>query len=125
MTQSEMEKENHELQAILEKENLDLEGCLDQGTMEGVDSLSSEEFSRIQQLFLWKTQIKGMQGQGNNERLGSEGVKTMKTTPGLAPRNPRKKRGRKKHNELLMECGKLMIDLGKMKDLTSYSFTNL
>lgn len=49
----------------------------------------------------------------------------MKSTPGLAPRNPGKKRGRKKQNELLMECGKLMIDSGKMKDLTNYSFTNL
>jgi len=51
-------------------------------------------------------------------------VKTLKTTPWLAPRNPGKKRGRKKQNELL-ECGKLMIDSGKMKDLASYSFTNL
>ena len=49
----------------------------------------------------------------------------MKITPGLAPRKPGKKRGGKKQNELLMECGKLMIDSGKMKDLTSYSFTNL
>ena len=49
----------------------------------------------------------------------------MKNTGGLAPRNPGKKRGKKKQNELLMECGKLMIDLGKMKDLSSYSFTNL
>jgi len=49
----------------------------------------------------------------------------MKITPGLAPKNPGKKRGRKNQNELLMECGKLMIDSGKMKDLTSYSFTNL
>jgi len=49
----------------------------------------------------------------------------MKTTPGLASKNPGKKRGRKNQNELLMECGKLMIDLGKMKDLTSYSFINI
>jgi len=49
----------------------------------------------------------------------------MKTTLGLATRNPRKKRGRKKQNELLMECGKLMIDSGKMKDLANYSFTHL
>ena len=48
----------------------------------------------------------------------------MKNTAGLAPRNPGKKSGRKKQNELLMECGKLMIDLGKMKDPSSYSFTN-
>ena len=62
---------------------------------------------------------------GNIERQGNEDVKTMKTTPRLAPRNPGKKRGRRKQNELLMECGKLMIDSGKMKDLTHYSFTNL
>jgi len=49
----------------------------------------------------------------------------MKNTPGLAPRISAKKRGRKKQNELLRECGKLMIDSGKMKDLTSYSFTAL
>jgi len=49
----------------------------------------------------------------------------MKTTPGLATRNPSKKRGMKKQNELLMECGKLVIDLGNMKGVASYSFTNL
>jgi len=48
-----------------------------------------------------------------------------KTTLGLVNRNPGKKRGRKKKNELLMECGKLMIDSGKMKHLASYSFTNI
>ena len=60
----------------------------------------------------------------NIHKQEHKGVKTLKSTPGLATRNPGKKRGRKKQNELLMECGKLMIDLGKMKDLTSYSFTN-
>ena len=59
------------------------------------------------------------------EKLEIKGVKTMKPSPGLAPRNAGKKRGRKKQKELLMECGKLMIDSGKMKDITSYSFTNL
>jgi len=49
----------------------------------------------------------------------------MKSTPGLASRNPGKNRGRKNQNELLMQCGKIMIDSGKMKDLTRYSFTNL
>ena len=90
-----------------------------------MDSLPLEKFKRVQQLFIWKTQTIGLEKQGNNERQGSEGVKAMKTTPRLAPRNPRKKRGRKKQNELLMECGKLMIDLGKMKELSSYSFANL
>lgn len=49
----------------------------------------------------------------------------MKATSGLAPRNTGRKRGRKKQNELLIERGKLMINSGKMKDLTSYSFTNI
>ena len=93
--------------------------------MSGVDFLPPEEFNRVQQLFLWKTQAIGLDRQGKSERQGNEGVKTMKNTPRLAPRISGKKRGRKKKNELLMECGKLMIDSGKMKDLTSYSFTNL
>lgn len=125
VTQSEMEMEDHELQEILDREHLDLEGFLKQGTMEGVDSLTQEEFNRVQQLFLWKTHAKGMERQRNNERQGNKGVKTIKSTPGLSPRNLGKKRGRKKQNELLMECGKLMIYLGKMKYLTSYTFTNL
>ena len=123
MTQSEMEMEDHKLQEILDKENLDLEGLLKLG--ERVDSLPPEEFNRVRQLFIWKTHTKGLEKQRNNERQGSKGVKTMKTTPGLASKNPGKKRGRKNQNELLMECGKLMIDLGKMKDLTSYSFINI
>jgi len=49
----------------------------------------------------------------------------MKSTLGLATRNPGRRRGRKNQNELLMECGKIMIDSGKMNDLTSYSFTNI
>jgi len=76
-------------------------------------------------LFIWKNQAKGVDRQRNTKRQGNKGVKTMKNTPGLAPRNPGKKRGRKKQNELLMECGKLMIDSSKMKDLISYSFTNI
>lgn len=56
--------------------------------------------------------------------MENKGVKKMKPTPGLAPRNTSKKRGQKKQKELLMECGKVMIDSGKMKDLTSYSFTS-
>lgn len=125
MTESEMEMEDNKLHEILEKENLDLEGFLKQGTREGVYSLPPEEFHRVQQLFLWKTQTKGLEEKGRNERQGNEGVTAMKTTPRLAPRIPGKIRGRKKKNELLMECGKLMIDLGKMKDLSNYSFTNI
>jgi len=37
-------------------------------------------------------------------------------------KNPGMKRGRKRQKELLLECGKLMIDLGRMKDLSKYSF---
>jgi len=40
-------------------------------------------------------------------------------------KNPGKKSGRRRQNKLLSECGKLMINSGKMKDLTSYSFTNI
>jgi len=89
-----------------------------------VDSLPQEEFNKVQLMFLWKTQAKGLERYRNNKRQGNKGVKTMKSTPRLAPRNPGKKRGRKKKNELLKECGKLMIDSCKMKDLISYSFTN-
>lgn len=49
----------------------------------------------------------------------------MEETSGHAPKNLGRKRGRKRQNELLIECGKLMINSDKMKDLTSYSFTNL
>ena len=90
-----------------------------------MDSLPQEEFDRVQQLFLWRTRAKGSGGKRNLENQDNEGVKTMKTTAGLAPRNPSRKRGIKKQIELLIECGKLMIDSGKMKDLYSYSFTNL
>ena len=55
--------EDHELQEILDKENLDLEGFLKQGTREGVDLLPREEFNRVQQLFIWKTQTKGLEKQ--------------------------------------------------------------
>lgn len=48
----------------------------------------------------------------------------MEITSGHSTKNPGKKRGRKRENELLSECGKLMINSGKMKDATNYSFTN-
>ena len=125
MTQSEIDMEDHELQEILNKENLDLEGFLMQGTKGGIDSLPQEECNRKQQLFLWKTYERGLDKGKTIEKQEWRGVKTMKSTLGLATRNPGKKRGRKKKNELLMECGKIMIDSGNMKYLTSYSFTNL
>ena len=64
--------------------------------MGGLDSLPQEEFTRVQQLYLWKPQAIGMDRQNKNARQGNESVKTMKNTPGLAPRYPGKKRGRKK-----------------------------
>jgi len=120
-----MDPKETKLQNILERENLDLEGFLIQGTSGGVESLSWEELNRMQQLYLWKTQEKGSKKEKKRNRMRNAGVKKIKSTLRLAPKNPREKRGRKKKNELLMECGKLMIDSGKMKDLTSYSFTNL
>ena len=63
--------------------------------------------------------------QKNYDSQDNEGVKKMKVASRLAPRNPGRKRRGKKQKELLIECGKLMINSGKMKDLTSYSFTNL
>lgn len=95
MTQSEMEMEDHELQEIIEKENLDLEGFLNQGTKEGLDLLPTEEFNRVQQIFLWKTQTKGVDRLKHKDRQGNEGVKTMKNAAGLAPKIPGKKRGKK------------------------------
>ena len=96
MALSEVEMEDHELQDILEREHLDLEKFLKQGTMEGVDSLLQEEFNRVKQLFLWRTHTKGLGGKRNLERQDNEGVKTMKIASRLSPRNPGRKRGRKK-----------------------------
>ena len=96
MTQSEMEMEDNELQEILDRENLDLEGFLSKGTTRGVQSLPQKECNQIKQLFLWKTQENGLGKDNSMERQGNHGMKAVKSTPGLAPRNPRKKRGRKK-----------------------------
>ena len=95
MTRSEMEQEDQELQEIFDKEHLDLEGFLIQRTMGGVDSVSQEELNRIQQWFLWKSLAKGFEKGKNNTKQDNKGVKMMKTTPTLATRNFRKKRGRK------------------------------
>ena len=96
MTPSKVGTEDHELQDILDREYLDLEKFLEQGTTKGMDSLPQEEFNRVQQLFLWTTQAKGSGVKRNLDSQDNEGVKTMKTTSGLAPRNPGRKRGRKK-----------------------------
>lgn len=110
MTPSEVGTKDHELQDILEREHLDLEKFLEQGTTKGMDLLPQEESNSVQQIFLWRTQAKGSRVKRNHDSQNNEGVKTMKATLGLAPRNPGRKRGRKKQNELLLECGKLMID---------------
>lgn len=125
MTPSEAGMEDHELQEILEKENLDVEKFLEQGVNKGVDSLSQEEFDNIQQLFLWRSQSKSSRVKRNNDNKENVGIKTMEETQGHSSKNLGRKRGRKRHNELLIECGKLMINSGKIKDLISYSFTNL
>lgn len=59
MTPSEVGTEDYELQDILDREHLVLEKFLEQGTTKGMDSLPQEEFNRVQQLFLWRTQTKG------------------------------------------------------------------
>lgn len=73
MTQSETDLEDHELQEILDKENLDLEGFLMRGTKGGIDSLPQEECNRIQPLFLWKTQERGLDKGKNIHKQEHEG----------------------------------------------------
>jgi len=53
--------------------------------MGGLDSLPQENFSRVQQLYLWKTQASGVERQGNMEKHGKDGVKSIKNTPRIAP----------------------------------------
>ena len=91
MTQSEMEMEDNELHWILDRENLDLEGFLSKGKTGGVESLPQEECNRIKQLFLWKTQAKGLGEDNSMERQGNHGMKAVKSTPRLAPRSRGKK----------------------------------
>lgn len=95
MNQSEMEMKDNELYDILQRENLDLEGFLNQGTTSRIETLPQEEINRIQQLFLWKTQAKGLKEVNNNERQRNEGGKVVEMNPRLAPRNRRKKQGGK------------------------------
>ena len=67
MTPSEVGTENHELREILERENIDLEKLLEQGTTKGVDYLPKEEYDKVQQLFLWRSQSKGNRIKRNHE----------------------------------------------------------
>jgi len=105
MTQSEMELEDNELQEILDRENLYLEGFLSKGTTGEVESLPQEECNRIKQLFLWKTQEKSLVEDNSIERPRNHGRKAVKSTPGLAPRNPGKK-GQKKAERAFNEMWK-------------------
>lgn len=96
MTLSEVGTEDHDLQEILERENLDLGKFLEQGTTKGVDSLPQEEFDRVQQLFLWRSQEKGFGVKRNHDGQENRGVRIMEATSGHAPKNPDMKRGRKR-----------------------------
>jgi len=125
MTSREAGMEDRELQEILDRENLDLEKFLEQGTTIGVDSLPKEGYDKVQQLFLWRSQSKGTRVKRNHESQEHNGVKMMENVQAQYPKNSGSKRGRKRQNEMLNECGKLLINSDKMKDLTSYSFTNL
>ena len=92
MTQSETDVEDHELQEIPDKEHPDLEGFLMQGTTGGIDSLPQEDCKRIQQMFLWKTEERGLDKGKTIDKHEQRGVKTLKSTPGLATRNAGKNR---------------------------------
>ena len=124
ITPSEIWIEDHELQDILERENLDLEKFLDQGTNKGIDSLPEEEIDKVQQLFLWRSQTKATGVKRSHDSQENRGIKSMEEASRHSTKNPGKKIGRKRQNELLTEFGKLMINSCKMRDLTSYSFTN-
>jgi len=87
--------EDHELQDIIERENLDLEKFLEQGITKGVDSLPKEGFDRVQQLFLWRSQMKCSGVQRNHDSQENRGVKTMEDTLMHSSKNLGGKRGRK------------------------------
>ena len=99
MNPSEAGMEDHELQEILHKENLDLEKFLEQGMTKGVDSLPKEEFDRVQQIFLWRSQSKSSRVKINHDSQENRGNNTMEETPGHSSKNPGRKRGRKRKNE--------------------------
>jgi len=69
--------------------------------------------------------VKGAGVKSNHESQEHSGVVMMENVQAQSSKNSGRKRGRKKQNELLNECRKLLINSGKMKDFTSYSFTNL
>jgi len=90
-----------------------------------VDSLLKEEYGRVQQLFLWRSQSKVTRVKINHESQEYRGVKMMEERQAQSLKNLGRKKGRKRQKELLNECGKLLINSIKMKELMIYSFTNL
>ena len=125
MTPSEGGTKDQDLHEIIERENLELEKFLEQGIGKRIDSLPQEEFERVQHLFLQRSQRKAVGVKRNHDSQENKGVKSMEIISGHSTKNPGKKRGRKRQNELLNECGKLFINSGKMKYITGYSFTNI
>jgi len=120
MTQSESGIEDQDLQEILERENLELEKFLEQGGNLGIKSIPQDDVDKVQHIFLKKsnqTIARVKRGHDNQENKGTSsiGLITRKLTKNLG------KRGRKRQKELLLECGKLMIDSGRMKYLSRYS----
>lgn len=69
--------------------------------------------------------MKGSEVKRNHDIMKNKWAKIMDDTLMYSSKNLGRKRERKKQNELLAECGKLMINSGKMRDLTSYPFTKL
>lgn len=101
MTPSEGGMKDQDLQEILDKENLELEHVLEQGTNKGIDSLPQEEFDRVQQLFLRRSQTKAVGVKRNHDSQENKGVRQMEITSRYSTKNPGKKRGRRRQNELL------------------------
>jgi len=87
MTPSEVGMEGQELKEILDRENLHLQKFLEQGTTKGVDSLLKEEYGRVQQLFLWRSQSKVTGVKRNHESQEYRGVKMMEERQSQSPKN--------------------------------------
>lgn len=96
ITPSEAGTEDHELQEILVRENIDLEKFMEQGMTKGMDSLPKEAYDRVQQLFLWRSQLTGSGVKINHASQENIGVKMMEETHAQSPKNPGRKRGRKR-----------------------------
>jgi len=122
MTQSESGTEDQDLQEILERENLELEKFLEQGGNLGINSIHQEDVDKVQQIFLNKAHQTAAGVKRGHDNQENKGTSSIGSITGKLRKNPGKKRGRKRQKELLLECGKLMIDSGRMKDLSSYSF---